>query len=117
MAILMFHERVAVIPAAKLNMSWRSDGVVAEDGTSRYTEMSKTNFMRNIFKCKYYLFYFIFGLTVLPGVVTANDGRRGSRSANHKCVGASAQSWLSGREGNEIQTKKEMVIVFSLSLE
>ncbi len=51
---------------------------------------------------------------MLPGVVTANDGRRGSRSANHKCVGASAESWLSGREGNEIQTKKEMVNLFFL---
>jgi hypothetical protein len=45
----MFHERVAVIPAAKLNMSWISDGVVAEDGTSRYTENEQ-----NIFYAKYF---------------------------------------------------------------
>ncbi len=64
--------------------------------------------MRNIFK-RNIICLISFELTVLPGVVTANDGRRGSRSANHKCVGASAESWLSGREGNEIQSKKEMV--------
>jgi hypothetical protein len=32
----MFHEGVTV-PAAKLNMSWTSVGVVADDGTSKYT--------------------------------------------------------------------------------
>jgi hypothetical protein len=35
----MFHERVDVIPAAKLNISWTSVGVMADEGTSRYTEM------------------------------------------------------------------------------
>jgi hypothetical protein len=34
----MFQERVAV-PVAKLKISWTSDGVVADDGTSRYTEI------------------------------------------------------------------------------
>jgi hypothetical protein len=38
MAILMFHERVMVpVPAAKLNMSWTSVAMVADDGTSMYT--------------------------------------------------------------------------------
>jgi hypothetical protein len=36
-AILMFHPRVTVVPAAKLNINWISVGVIAEDGTSRYT--------------------------------------------------------------------------------
>jgi hypothetical protein len=46
----MFHERVAVTPAAKLNISWISVGVIAEEGTSRYTEMNQTNFVRNVLK-------------------------------------------------------------------
>jgi hypothetical protein len=43
MAILMFQERVAVIPAAKLNINWTWVGVIADDGTSRYTEMKIEN--------------------------------------------------------------------------
>jgi hypothetical protein len=34
----MFHERVVVVPVAKLNMSWTLLGVIADDGTSTYTE-------------------------------------------------------------------------------
>jgi hypothetical protein len=37
-AIFIFHERVAV-PAAKLKVSWISVGVIADEGTSRYTEI------------------------------------------------------------------------------
>jgi hypothetical protein len=40
MAILMFHERVVVVPAAKLNINWTSVGVIAEEGTSIYTGRS-----------------------------------------------------------------------------
>jgi hypothetical protein len=36
----MFHEGVTV-PAAKLNMSWTSDGVVAEDRALKYTGKKK----------------------------------------------------------------------------
>jgi hypothetical protein len=35
----MFQERVVVVPAAKLNINWTSVGVMADDGTSRYTEI------------------------------------------------------------------------------
>lgn len=44
-AILMFHEGVTV-PAAKLNMSWTSDGVVAEDGTLKYTGKKNKNYKK-----------------------------------------------------------------------
>jgi hypothetical protein len=34
----MFHPRVVVVPAAKLNISWTLLEVTADDGMSRYTE-------------------------------------------------------------------------------
>jgi hypothetical protein len=42
----MFHERVAVA-AAKLNINWTSVGVVADEGTSRYTKIVKWYNMKN----------------------------------------------------------------------
>ena len=43
----MFHEGVTV-PAAKLNMSWTSDGVVAEDGTLKYTGKKNYKNFKNL---------------------------------------------------------------------
>jgi hypothetical protein len=40
-AILMFHDGVTV-SVGKLNMSWILEGIVADDGTSKYTEKRLT---------------------------------------------------------------------------
>jgi hypothetical protein len=64
MAILMFHEREAVIPAAKLNINWTSVGVIAEFGTSRYTEM-KTKILNAILKIQS-IIWFGSGLLCCP---------------------------------------------------
>jgi hypothetical protein len=44
---------------------------------------------------------------MLPAVVTANSRDFGIGLANFKRIGASSSCWLSGRECNEIQSKKK----------
>jgi hypothetical protein len=101
----MFHERVA--DPAKLKMSWTSVGEVADDGTSRYTEINLSKQTKDQFSIALLILHFeiVFCsfLTVLSGIGTTN-GRSHSRcSTNLEGVRAGSGCWLGDRERNKVQ--------------
>ena len=77
----MFHERVAV-PVLKLNINCTSDGVMPDDGTSRYTNVIKTENYKFMTKRGIVSFQ----ITVLSGILAANNRRNGCCSANHESI-------------------------------